>query len=125
MANHNICHVEWPSTNFERTKSFYTTLFEWKFSSFGEDYLMFETEGSNIGGGFWKETEVKPGAAPMVYVQVPELEPYLKQVVELGGTVEKLHGGDSEIQEIPGIGWMSILNDPDGNRVGLFKSAHA
>jgi uncharacterized protein len=124
MATHNICHVEWPSTDFERTQKFYATLFEWKFSHFGSDYLMFESAGG-VSGGFWRETEVKPSSAPLVYVEVAELDPYLKQAVELGGSVENPMGGDAQIQEIPGVGWISILNDADGNRVGLFKSGHA
>lgn len=125
MVKHGFCHVEWPTTDFERTTKFYGSLFGWKFTPFGEDYLMFETADS-IGGGFYKCADAKPGSGALAYVLVEELEPYLKQAVALGGSVEKMGPANEEIHELQGgMGWISVLHDPDGNRVGLYKGGSA
>ena len=118
MANNTICHVEWPSTDFARTKEFYGTLFGWKFTHWGidENYVMYECEGSQIGGGFWKVDKVEASQGPVVYIIVDDLEAYVARATQLGGT-------GSEIHEIPGIGWSTTIKDPDGNTVGLFKGA--
>jgi predicted enzyme related to lactoylglutathione lyase len=50
MAKHAICHVEWSSTDLERTRAFLAGLFDWEFQAWGEDYLVFTPpEGSAAG----------------------------------------------------------------------------
>jgi predicted enzyme related to lactoylglutathione lyase len=117
MSKNTICHVEWPTTDFERVKTFYGTLFDWKFQSWGDQsYLLFESAGG-VGGGFWKVDKVEASQGPVVYIQVDEIEPYLNQADAMGGS-------RGEIMEIPNIGWSAVIKDPDGNQIGLFKSAH-
>ena len=116
MAKHAICHIEWSSTDLERTKTFLSGLFDWKFESFGEDYLMFKPP-EGVAGGLMKTDRVKPGESPSVYVDVEEIEPYLERAKELGGGVAVPK------TEIPTIGWYAHLTDPDGNIVGLFQGS--
>jgi predicted enzyme related to lactoylglutathione lyase len=111
---HSICHVEWGSTNLERTQVFYGGLFDWKFMPFGDEYMVFQAP-EHTGGGFAKMKEVKAGGSPLVYVQVDEIEPYLEKAKALGGHVE------APKSEIPTIGWFAHLKDPDGNIVGLVQ----
>jgi predicted enzyme related to lactoylglutathione lyase len=119
MAKHGICHVEWRSTDFERTKRFYGGLFDWKFEDWGDgSYMLFMPPDSSVGGGFEKAATVADSASPVVYVQVDEIEPYLSRAVELDGSVAVSRS------EIPTVGWFAVLKDPDGNRIGLFQSAH-
>jgi len=115
MEKHSICHIEWSSTNLEKTKEFLMGLFGWKFEPWGEDYLVF-TPPEGTAGGIMKAKEVKPGASPVVYVEVDEIEPYLSKSKALdgGATVPKT--------EIPTLGWFAHLTDPDGNIVGLFQA---
>ena len=115
MDKHGICHVEWASTDLKRTQKFYGGLFGWKFEPWGDEYVLFQAPG-NIGGGFMKAKEVKPGQSPTVYILVDEIEPYLKKVKDLGGKVAVPK------KEIPTYGWFAHLTDPDGNIVGLFQS---
>lgn len=114
MAKHSICHVEWTSTDLERTKAFFSGLFEWKWKAWGTEYLIFSPP-EGVGGGIMKVEEVKPGESPSVYIDVEEIEPYLEKVKDLGGGVAVPK------TEIPGAGWFAHLTDPDGNIVGLFK----
>jgi len=116
MAKHAICHVEWDSTDFERTKRFYGGLFEWNFQPWGDEYLLFSVPGG-IGGGFCKKPQVTPNPMPRIYVQVDAIEPYLQRASELGGGIAEPK------TEIPQVGWWAFLTDPDGNMVGLFQGA--
>ncbi len=114
MTRHAFCHIEWSSTDLERTKGFFSGLFGWKFQPLGGDYLTFDPpEGP--GGGIMKVDEVHPGESPSVYIEVGEIEPYLQRARELGGSVAVPK------TEIPNVGWFAHLKDPDGNIVGLFQ----
>lgn len=114
MGKHTFCHIEWGSTDLERTKTFLSGLFGWKFEAFGADYLVFSTpEGP--GGGIMKVEKVKAGESPYVYILVDEIEPYLNKARELGGSVAV------PSTEIPNVGWFAHIKDPDGNIFGLFK----
>jgi predicted enzyme related to lactoylglutathione lyase len=111
-----MCHFEWSSTDFDRTEKFYSGLFDWEFSPWGDDYLTFKPpEGP--GGGIMKVEKVEVGRSPYVYIEVDEIEPYLEKAEELGG------GVDTPKTEIPGVGWYAHLLDPDKNIVGLLKWA--
>lgn len=114
MRRHTICHVEWASTDLQRSEAFFGGLFNWLFEPFGEDYVLFHSPGG-IDGGLMKAEEVKPGRSPTVYVRVEEIEPYLEQAEALGGSVKVPK------TEIPTVGWYAHLGDPDGNIVGLFQ----
>jgi predicted enzyme related to lactoylglutathione lyase len=117
MAKHGVCHIEWASTDLKRAQAFYGGLFGWKFESWGseEGYSMFQ-DGSGVGGALMKVDKVTPGKSPVVYIEVPEIEPYLKKAKELGGKV-----ATPKTLIDPKVGWFAQLTDPDGNSVGLFQ----
>lgn len=111
---HVICHIEWASNNLERSKTFFSGLFDWSLEPWGEGYLVF-TPPEGVGGGINKVEKVVAGESPVVYVEVEEIEPYLKKAKALGGGVAVPK------TEIPGMGWFAHVTDPDGNVVGLFQ----
>ncbi len=114
MNANSICHVEWSSTDLERTKAFLWGLFGWEFQTFTPDYMLFTTP-SGPGGGISEVKEVRAGTSPVVYVAVEAIQPYLEEAVELGGGVA------ASRTEIPGMGWFAHIADPDGNIIGLFE----
>ncbi|MBM3329428.1 MAG: VOC family protein [Calditrichaeota bacterium] len=119
MAQHAFCHVEWHVSDLERAKGFYSRLFGWSFEAYGDDYLMFQTPSRELGGGLFRTSDpVKSGASPLVYINVDDIEGYLNRAVQFGGAVQmpKMPIGE--------MGWMAILTDPDGNAIGLYKSAN-
>jgi predicted enzyme related to lactoylglutathione lyase len=115
MARHTICHVEWACTDLQRAKTFYGGLFDWSFTPWGEEYLMFRTPDQGIGGALMSVPRVQAGNSPLVYVLVDTIEPYLDQAKKLGGGVAVPK------TEIPTIGWFAHLTDPDGNTLGIFQ----
>jgi predicted enzyme related to lactoylglutathione lyase len=118
MAKHSFCHIEWLSTDLERTKTFLSGLFGWQFKPWGSEYLVFSPP-KGPGGGIMKAKEVHSGESPSVYVEVDEIEPYLEKAKQFGGDV-----GVGKT-EIPGAGWFAHLIDPDGNIVGVFEGRKA
>lgn len=119
MGKHAICHIEWASTDLKRAQAFYGGLFGWKFEAFGSEgtYVTFQAPGGP-GGGLMKTKKVQAGASPTVYIQVDDIEPYLKKTKDLGGKVTV-----PKTQIDANIGWFAHLADPDGNLVGLFQPA--
>jgi uncharacterized protein len=116
MEKHSVCHIEYCVSDLKKAQAFYGGLFDtWKFEMWGDDYLMWTAPG-DVGGGFAKVDKFTPAIAPLVYILVEEIEPYLPKVKQLGGTVVK------EKTEIPQIGWYAEVTDPDGNQFGLFKT---
>jgi predicted enzyme related to lactoylglutathione lyase len=115
MAKNCICHVEWSTTDLEQEKAFLWGLFGWEFQPFSESYMLFSAEGG-MGGGIMKVERVQAGQSPTVYVEVEAIEPFLEQVVELGGSVAVPKS------PIPGMGWFAHIADFDGNVFGLFQS---
>src|SRR5262245_36587618 len=101
MAKNTICHVDWNSTDFERTSRFFSGLFGWTFRPQGDDYLLFSVEGG-IGGGFLKAQTVTPVNEPSIYIEVEAIEPYLEKASGLGGGVAV---GKTDID---GIGWFAF-----------------
>lgn len=114
MGKHGICHVEWPSSDLNRTREFYSDFFDWSFVPFGDEYMVFTAPDGGPGGGFWKTTETISSASPNIYIEVDDLEPYLNKASSLGAKTDPIH-------EVPNMGWFVYLYDPDGNKIGLWK----
>jgi hypothetical protein len=116
MAKHGICHIEWSVTDLKRAQAFYGGLFGWEFEAWGEseNYVLFTTP--NISGGLVKCNKIQPGESPRIFVEVDEIESYLRQAQKLGGKVIT-----AKTQIDPKIGWFALLTDPDGNTIGLFQ----
>jgi predicted enzyme related to lactoylglutathione lyase len=71
--HHKINYIEFHSTDIERTKRFYATVFGWSFVDYGPDYVSFQ--GAGIDGGFVK-SEPHEGAgkfAPLVVLYSADL----------------------------------------------------
>jgi len=114
MTKNAICYIEWSCTDLGRTKAFLAGLFDWQFEPSGEDYLIIKPP-AGPGGGVQKVDGVQPGASPVVYVELDEIEQYLRRTKTLGGVVAV------EKTEIPTLGWYALIKDPDGNTIGLYQ----
>ncbi len=119
MAKNSIQHVEWRTRDRERLKSFYGSVFGWKFKDeMGGGYTLIDFGVKDMGGGIFPippEQQMPTGVCN--YVTVEDLGAYEEKIRASGGNV--MMSG----QEVPGFGWFSIFNDPDGNVVALWKSA--
>lgn len=50
--NNYINYIEFKATDLDATKSFYSNVFGWKFTDYGDSYIAFEASG--LDGGFTK-----------------------------------------------------------------------
>jgi len=114
MANNSICHIEICARDAVKASEFYKGVFGWTLNlDMGEDYIFWQPE-SGPGGGLMKSADFTPGTGVVMYVEVDDIEAYLKKAEELGGKQ------DAPKTEIPTIGWYGRFADPDGNIIGLF-----
>ena len=118
MANPFV-HVELDTQDVGKAKSFYQSLFDWTLNDVdmggGMTYTMVNV-GEGTGGGMMKNPI--PGAPSfwLAYVLVDDIGASTKKAKALGASVMK------DVTEIPGIGWFSIIADPTGAHLALWKA---
>ena len=109
-----IIHVELTAAGLDGAAEFYAKAFGWQVtpSPFADGYLVAETgAGDGIDGAIMKrEYQQQP---TIVWIQVDDLEATRVAVVAAGGAA------DQEPQEIPGVGRVAYVRDPDGVVLGL------
>ncbi len=109
-----IIHVELTAADLEKTAAFYAEAFGWKAepSPFIGGYLVAETgAGDGIDGAIMsREYQQQPAIA---WLQVDDLEATLDAVRTAGGAVA------GEVQDLPGVGRLAYVRDPEGTLIGL------
>ncbi len=114
MANQFI-HVELKTSNSERAKKFYSQLFDWQWEYMpAMKYTMIKTD-KGVAGGMWQDK--KNPSMWMPYVLVDDVAVATQKAKKLGAKVLK------EVTEVPGAGWMSVVSDPTGAVIGMWKPA--
>lgn len=113
-----VVHFEIGCRDSARTQQFYSKLFDWKIEQFGPA-AMIDTgggTGNNINGHITALGH-EPHNYTTFYVQVDDLQAYLKKAATLGGKTIV------PPTPVPGMGEFAWMGDPDGNIVGLWKPA--
>lgn len=113
MANPFV-HVELQTQDLARAKAFYQGLFQWKLEDVPQmDYTMINV-GEGTGGGMWQNGDARPQW--LAYVLVDDIRVATDKARGLGATIAK------DVTEIPGMGWFSVIIDPQGAALGLWQS---
>jgi predicted enzyme related to lactoylglutathione lyase len=110
-------HIELNTTDVDEAKSFYGQLFDWKLEDVpmaDGPYTMIGV-GSGTGGGIMKHP--MPGAPSLwiPYILVDDIMASTARAKSLGATIIK------DVTEVMGMGSLSILSDPTGGVIGLWK----
>ena len=116
MANPFV-HVELLTTDVGKAKAFYGKLFDWKLEDApmaSGNYTMIKV-GEGTGGGMMKQPMPGAPSAWLAYVQVDDIGAATQKARSLGATVAK------DVTEVPGAGWFSVILDPAGAALGLWK----
>lgn len=103
-------YIEFPTTNIEEAKKFYSEVFGWEFTDYGPEYISF-TDG-RLGGGFALAPAVATGG-PLVVIYATNLEAIEAGVKESGGRIVK------DPFEFPG-GRRFHFADPCGNVLAVW-----
>ena len=118
MANPFV-HVELQTSDLPRARQFYTSLFGWTLQDVslpsGGSYTMIDV-GGGTGGGMMINPVPDTPSHWLAYVGVDDIEASTKKAADLGATV--LMG----VTEVGAFGWMSVIVDPTGATLALWKS---
>lgn len=107
------------STDVERAKAFYTELLNWKAEpmTMGDfEYILLKNGETGIGGILPTMQENMPSHW-LSYVAVDDVDAKAKAVEEAGGKLVM------PANDIPGVGRMALVQDPQGGHFHLFKPA--
>ncbi len=112
-----VVHWEFWSEDPEAVSDFYEKVFDWKIRHMPEmNYRLVETggEGGINGGIMTPQKGPWPGNLAL-YIDVDNLDAYAEKIRAAGGkiVVEKM--------DVPGVGQLSLFEDPDGRVLGLWK----
>ena len=114
--NGKINYVEFPASNLDATKAFFSNVFGWAFQDYGPDYTSFLPDAAGLGGGFFK-AELRASTAtgsPLIVIYSSNLEETLSRVVEAGGSIVK------DIFSFPG-GRRFHFTEPSGNEFAVWS----
>lgn len=111
-----VVHFEIGCRNSQKTQEFFSKLFGWQMEAAGPATMI--STGANEGiQGHISALGHEPHNYVTIYVQVNDLQAYLTDASKLGGKTLV------PPTEIPGMGSFAWLADPDGNIIGLWKTA--
>ena len=113
--NHTINYIEFVSTNIERSRQFYSTVFGWNFENWGPDYISFSASspsGAGIDGGF-RLGEAQTGT-PLAVLYATDLAATEQAIVAAGGSITV------PTFEFPG-GRRFHFNDGAGNELAVWS----
>jgi uncharacterized protein len=108
------------TTDVKGAKDFYTNVVGWKPEAWGEDYTIFNAPDGGLGGLMTLPEGARQMGSPshwMGYVAVDDVDASTEKAKSLGGTVHV------PPQDIPQVGRFSVVADPQGASIALFKPA--
>lgn len=115
MANPFV-HLELNASDLNKAKAFYGEMFGWQFQDNDMGplgiYTTFKPD-KEPGGGMYSAKDMPQGWLP--YIGVEDIKSATAKAKSLGAQVF------IDSQEIPNIGWMTIMNDSTGSRIALFQ----
>ena len=124
----NIAHFMIPADNVERAKQFYHNLLGWKIGPTKnpmDQSVMEAMQYHDISTGAAKEGTLNTGGlykrhmteSILTFVEVGDIDKVLVKVERLGGKITMPK------EEITGVGLAAMIQDTEGNVIGLWKPA--
>lgn len=111
-----FCYAELNTNNPKAAKMFYSQLLEWKMQDMdvnGQNYTICHV-GDGVPGGIAMGSD--GDNRWIAFVDVANLPEKTTLAVKLGGQIKV---GPTQI---PGFGWFSVVTDPTGAEIGLWRS---
>ena len=109
-----INYIEFPATDLQKTKAFFSRVFDWQFKDYGDEYTAFSNAG--LEGGFFKSglsTSAENGSALVVFYS-SQLEKTQEKIEKAGGKIIK------PIFSFPG-GRRFHFSDPSNNEFAVWS----
>lgn len=106
-----LVHFELPAQDSARAKSFWSSLFGWKYHEFEGPVEYSMLDGNEPGGAIYPS---QGESGPVVYFGTGDIDGTISRIRELGGSAE-------DKQPIPTVGWFARCTDTEGNNFSLFQ----
>ncbi|HWA29528.1 MAG TPA: VOC family protein [Rhizomicrobium sp.] len=106
-------YIELPATDIPATRSFYGSVFGWRFTDYGPGYSAFEFEGRE--GGFNTERKVTKDGGTLLVIYANDLDAIEAKVKAAGSAITGHH-------EFPG-GRRFHFRDPNGNELAVWTKS--
>ena len=116
-----VIHFEIPVADSDRAKAFYSEVFGWGVSAYGDfPYWLLEAgpeDQQGINGALMGQESMAEMGPPstQVVIQVDDLDATIADVLAHGGTLVQGR------QTVPGVGYSAYVTDSEGNRIGLMQ----
>lgn len=114
---HVVNWFEIPATDFDRAVGFYSTIFGREIDKgefMGTPHGFFRDSDDTSYGAVIHNPRAVPGnTGTLIYLDAPHLDQVLERVEGAGGRVEIPKTSIGE------MGWIAVVIDTEGNRVGL------
>ena len=113
-----VIHFDLSADNPERAAKFYRSVFNWKVNKWEgpEDYWLIQTgteKEPGVTGGV--AGRIKPEDTTAVVFDVESVDEVSKKVVDAGGKIRE------EKKAIPGVGYLIMCRDTEGNTFGIMQ----
>lgn len=109
-----INYLEFPASDLDAVRAFFESVFGWKFTAYGDDYI--DSDGGGMMVGFYRDskTALADNGSVLVTFYSNDLAATEKKVTEGGGTVIK------PTFSFPG-GRRFQFTDPSGNEWAVWS----
>src|SRR3954454_23112185 len=114
LANGKICYLEIPTTDIDRSVSFYHDLFRWQTRRRGGGATAFDDAVGQVSGAWVTGRPSSPNPGLLLYIMVDNLTATVEAVTAHGGRIVQPIGVDAPEMT-------ARFADPDGNVLGLYQ----
>jgi predicted enzyme related to lactoylglutathione lyase len=116
-------HIELQTKDLPKAKDFYSKLFDWKLEDIpipngGPPYTMINV-GEGTGGGMFANADPEVPSHWLAYVGVDDIAASTNKARDLGTTVLQ------DVMQIGDYGWLSVIMDPTGAVLAMWKPKSA
>lgn len=109
--------IDITASDAERSRDFYRDLLDWEIDvDESVNYGLVRPTSERLPGGIGQTSDESPHPrGVVVYFAVDDLDQALERAESLGAALLV------PAWELPGLGKMAVVGDPDGNRIGLWQ----
>jgi predicted enzyme related to lactoylglutathione lyase len=113
-----MSHLEIPADDVARARKFYEGVFGWETSEMEQypNYFLFSFGSIERAGGAIGVRNESTGPQLRLYISVDSIDATLPKVAALGGRIVEPK------TDIPGQGWYAVIDDTEGNQLGLYEN---
>jgi uncharacterized protein len=112
---HAFGHIEIPTTNIEKAKKFFATVFGWTFSHIQDiNYTIIHT-GKHPNGGFELVKKIPKKGQVIPYIEVEDIDATLKAIRKARGKIV------TKKSQVGSMGWRAQFATPEGVRLALWQ----